>query len=66
MKTMQELDLSKSYNGTVVEINRRDKNGDWESIIPDHSPRLEIGDKLVLMGKACDLKRIKKEFDKNS
>ena len=35
-KTMQELDLRRKYGVTVVAINRRTENGEWEVIIPDH------------------------------
>ncbi len=65
MKTMQELDLRRQYGVTVVAINRRTKNGEWEVIIPDHLLSLKIGDKLVVMGRAEDLKRIKTDFDRN-
>jgi len=66
MKTMQELDLRRKYGATVVAINRRTENGAREVIIPDHLSSLEIGDKLVVMGRAEDVKRIQIDFDRNS
>ena len=66
MKTMQELDLRRNYGVTVVAINRRSENGEREVIIPDQAAVLKVGDKLVVMGRDEDLKRIKDEFDSPS
>ena len=66
MKTMQELDLRRNYGVTVVAINRRSENGEREVIIPDHVAGLKVGDKLVVMGRIEDLKRLKDEFDSTS
>jgi K+/H+ antiporter YhaU regulatory subunit KhtT len=66
MKTLQELDLRKKYRATVVAINRRTENGEWGVIVPDHLSTLKIGDKLVVMGRAEDLQRMKTDFDRNS
>lgn len=62
-KTMQELDLRRNYGVTVVAINRKNENGEREVIIPDHAASLKVGDKLVVMGRVEDLKRLKEEFD---
>ena len=66
MKTLQELDLRKKYSATVVAINRRTENGEWGVIVPDYLSSLKIGDKLVVMGRAEDLQRMKTDFDRNS
>ena len=66
MKTMQELDLRRNYGVTVVAINRRSENGEREVIIPDQAAVLKVGDKLVVMGRVEDLKRLKDEFDSPS
>jgi Trk K+ transport system NAD-binding subunit len=66
MKTMQELDLRRNYGVTVVAINRRSENGEREVIIPDQAATLKVGDKLVVMGRVEDLKRLKDNFDSAS
>ena len=66
MKTVQDLDLRRNYGVTVVAINRRTENGEWEVIIPDHLARLKIGDKLVVMGRVEDLNCLKIEFGRTS
>lgn len=62
LKTVQELDLRRNYGVTVVAINRRSRSGEREVIIPDHETVLKLEDKLVVMGKVDDLKRLQRDF----
>ena len=50
----------------MVAINRRSENGEREVIIPDQAAVLNVGDKLVVMGRVEDFKRLKDEFDSPS
>ncbi len=59
-KTLRELDFRSRFGVNVLMIKRVDESGEEHQIVPLPDETLQLGDRLIAMGKEKDLEELKK------